>query len=118
MSETYYKAVREDGTDFHTGTVQWAPEGGIPDGGWLVEHPTERRYRTSDAGHYLSVATVPTDCTGMSWPCRLLRVEPVEGARVGTPEPRRLPSKRCSRAWLVVEELDPTLSLVEVARWS
>ena len=28
MTTTYFKAVRPDGTDFHSGTVQWAP----PDG--------------------------------------------------------------------------------------
>lgn len=105
----YWKAVRPDGTDFHSGAIQWIPEGGIPAGGWLVEHPTERRYRTSNASRYLSVATVPTDCTGMDWPCRLLRVEPV--GRVGTPDPDRRPHKRCAQAWRVVEELDPHLTL-------
>lgn len=30
MTETYYKAVRPDGTDFRTGTVRWLPPVGDP----------------------------------------------------------------------------------------
>ena len=30
MSEAFYKVVREDGTDFHTGTVRWLPAPGEP----------------------------------------------------------------------------------------
>ena len=70
---SYYKATRPDGTDFYTGTVDYAaalasgvpveaspgPPGGFPGPGWL------------------HLATVPTACVGMSWPCRLFEVEPV-----------------------------------------
>ena len=36
----YYKAVRPNGTDFHSGTVRWLPEDlNIPDVGWRVSHP-------------------------------------------------------------------------------
>lgn len=75
---TYYKAVRLDGTDFHTGA---------------------------------SVSTVPTDCTGMEWPCRLLTVEPVEGYPVTTPDPDTMPHKRASVAWRVTGEADAHAAL-------
>ena len=103
MSETYYKAIRPDGTDWFTGKFRWLPEDGvIPEGGWRVEHPTPGPVGGSDAAGYLSVATIPTDCTGMAWPLRLLRVEP-EGD-VWTPAPRGLPNKRVAHAWRVMEE--------------
>ena len=98
----YYKAVRPDGTDFHTGTVRWAPPVGH-EGEWIVRHPTATVVGDGP-GQYLSVATVPTDCTGMSWPCRLLLVEPV--GFVTTPEPEGMPNKRAGVAFRVVEELD------------
>ena len=99
----YYKAVRPDGTDWWTGTGRWLPEDGIiPEGGWLVEHPDPGSVGDGDAAGYLSVATVPTDCTGMGWPSRLLRVEPV--GEVWSPDPERLPHKRAAHAWRVVGE--------------
>lgn len=100
----YYKAVQPDGTDFFSGTVRWLPADGIiPPEGWLVTHPTAERVGT-EADTYLSVSTVTTDCTGMTWPCRLLLVEPA-GSQVRTPEPYGLPRKRASVAWRVVAEL-------------
>jgi len=107
---TYYKAVRPDGTSFHDPSFRWVPESGpIPDDGLLVSHP---RYldRRSAAG-YLSVSTVPTDCTGLQWPCQLLALTPVRGRKVVTPEPYSLPNKRGASAWLVVDRLDPHLAL-------
>ena len=98
---TYYKCVRPDGTDFYSGSVLWAPES-IPEGGWLVTHPTSDRLSLGDAGTYLSVATVPTDCTGMQWPCRLLEVVPAGRQVLRTAD---LPNKRVSVAWRVVQEL-------------
>ena len=79
---TYYKAVRPDGTDFRTGTVQWAPPADH-EGEWVVAHPRGVR---PDAGPtdlmeaVLCASTEPADCTGFKWPCRLLLVEPVEGS--------------------------------------
>ena len=74
---TYYKAVREDGTDFYTGTVQWAPvQGGIPAEGLVVAHPTSTEWGNYHSTH-LCASTSPTDCAGFTWPCRLLEVEPV-----------------------------------------
>ena len=103
MTKTYFKAVRPDGTDWFTGTVRWLPEdGAIPEGGWLVEHPAPGPVGDGDAAGYLSVATAPTDCTGMAWPTRLLRVKPV--GEVWTPHPEGVPNKRAAHAWRVEEE--------------
>ena len=95
LAETYYKAVRSDGTDFYSGRVLWDRVGEI------VEHPDPGG---EDAKGYLSVSVSPADCTGMEWPCRLFEVEQVEGVPVWEPTPS-LPSKRASHAWRVVREL-------------
>ena len=97
-TETYYKAVRPDGTDFYSGQVLWDRVGEI------VEHPDPGSLGNDDAEGYLSVSVSPADCTGMNWPCRLFEVEPVEGVPVWEPTPS-LPSKRASHAWRVVREL-------------
>ena len=107
---TYYKAVRPDGTDFHSSTVQWATPGAGRTRPRTVKHPTAKQVG-ADASGYLSVSTVPTDCTGMEWPCRLLTVEPVEGYPVSTPEPDTLPHKRASVAWRVTGEVDAHTAL-------
>ena len=104
MTGTYFKAVRPDGTDFYSGEVHWLPaEGVIPAGGWVVEHPISERVG-DDASTYLSVSTVATNCNGMGWPCRLLRVVP-DGRQVRIPEPLALPHKRAAIRWRVTEEL-------------
>ena len=111
-TETYYKAVRPDGTDFHSRTVRWLPPVGepLPDGGLIVTHPTTRKKSLRGAATYLSVSTVPTDCTGFDWPCRLARVERTRAA-VWAPDTQVSPHKRASWQWRVVEELDPKLAL-------
>ena len=96
--ETYYKAVRPDGTDFYSGRVLWDRVGEI------VRHPNPGSPGGEVAKGYLSVSVSPTDCTGMKWPCRLFEVEPVRGNPVWEPTPS-LPSKRASHAWRVVREL-------------
>ena len=96
--ETYYKAVRPDGTDFYSGRILWDRVGEI------VEHPNPGSPGGTDAKGYLSVSVSPADCTGMNWPCRLLVVEPVEGFPVWEPSPN-LPSKRAAHAWRVIREL-------------
>ena len=93
--ETYYKAVRPDGTDFYSGRVLWDQ---------IVRHPDPGSLGNDDAKGYLSVSVSPSDCTGMRWPCRLLVVEPAEEVSVWEPTPS-LPSKRASHAWRVVREL-------------
>ena len=97
-AETYYKAVRPDGTDFYSGRVLWDRVGEI------VEHPAPGSPGEYGAKGYLSVSVSPADCTGMKWPCRLFEVEPVRGNPVWEPSPS-LPSKRASHAWRVVGEL-------------
>ena len=110
MPETYWKSVRLDGTDFYTGTVQWATPGRGRTLPHTVKHPTAK-WVGSDASGYLSVSTVPTDCTGMEWPCRLLTVEPVGGCQVTIPNPDTLPHKRASVAWRVTGEVDAHAAL-------
>lgn len=105
---TFFKAVRPDGTDFHSGTVQWIPEGGIPEGGHVVAHHMDgERLIPEWAETYLSVATVPTNCAGMQWPCRLLEVEPA-GREVRKGD---MPHKCCSTRWRVVREVDAHLAM-------
>ena len=85
MDMTYWKATRPDGTDFRTGTVDYAaalasgeplPElsgdGGFPGPGWY------------------HLATVPTECVGMSWPCRLFEVEPVGDVLMASAHPHKI----------------------------
>ena len=114
MPDTYYKAIRPDGTSFHDPTFRWVPESG-PVEGITVTHPNPHSHSPSG---WLSVATVPTDCTGMEWPCRLLLVEPVEWHPVTAPLDN-LPRKRAASAWRVVREMPATDALgpqgVEVA---
>ena len=71
---TYFKATRPDGTDFHTGTIDYAA---ALASGEIVQHPTSKRKANGDAATYLSISTVATDCTGFSWPARLFAVAPI-----------------------------------------
>ena len=108
---SYYKSVRLNGTDFHTGETQWAPPEGH-EAPWIVYHPSGRqKVPSARPADFLSVATVPTDCTGMAWPCRLLQVRPVEGYPVATPDRKKFPNRVAATAWEVVAELDPRLAL-------
>ena len=102
---TYYKAVRPDGTDFHTGTVQWVPEQGeIPADGIVVTHPTSTVWKESHSTH-LCASVAPADCTGFEWPCRLLEVEPVGEVY------HHKHSKWSALSWRVVRELPATEAL-------
>ena len=102
---TYFKATRLDGTDFYTGTVQWAPPEGR-EGDWIVRHPTATKIGATASSH-LSVATVPTDCVGMKWPCRLFEVE-----AVGDVKPSRyFRHKMVGIEFKVMRELDAHIAL-------
>lgn len=90
----YYKATRPDGTDFRTGTVLYEV-------GKRTTHPTSTRRVKDDPSTYLSVATVPTDCTGFKWPCRLFLVKGVGRAMKASD----LPNKRAFLSLDVIEEL-------------
>ena len=96
---TFYKATRPDGTDFHTGLVDY---GAALASGEPVTHPGDVRSATGDAATYLSVSTSAADCTGFQWPCRLFAVEPVDP---WTPHATDLPNKRACLSLRVVEEL-------------
>ena len=98
----YYKALRPDGSSFHDPTFRWVPEAGPIIPGHVVTHPSPH---DNDPSGWLSVSTIPTDCTGMQWPCRLLEVAPVDGRPVTAPLRGTLPNKRAASAWRVVGEL-------------
>ena len=99
---TYWKATRPDGTDFYSGTVDYAAalasgeptpalsgEGEFPGEGWY------------------HLATVPTECVGMSWPCCLFEVEPVGDQTLDTEHPHKI---GCSSV-RVVREVDGHIAL-------
>jgi hypothetical protein len=90
----YYKATRPDGTDFRTGTIKYEV-------GKRTTHPTSKKRTKDDPSTYLSVSTVPTDCTGFKWPCRLFLVKGVGRAMTASD----LPNKRAFLSLDVVEEL-------------
>jgi len=102
---TFYKAVRPDGTSFYDRTTRWKV-------GEVTRHPRRGAIAArGDAANYLSVSTVPTDCTGFQWPARLLVVTLAKGhPAFWAPDPLGLPNKRASTAWRVVGER-PALEL-------
>lgn len=91
---TYFKAVRPDGTDFHTGTIDYAAAlGSDPITLPVVPDP---ECCTSDVLH---ASTVPAETLiGGSWPCRLFEV-------TGTPVAER-GYKRGFFSLSVVREVD------------
>jgi hypothetical protein len=106
---TFYKATRPNGTDFYTGDIDYAEaltssESITHPLSESITHPLKSVKRKDDARYYLSVSTVPTDCTGMKWPCRLFEVEPV--GKTWVPAPNRLPNKVACKSLRVVRELD------------
>lgn len=98
----FAKAVRPDGRDFATGTIDY---GAALLSGEVIRHPAARKVRDRP-WTYLSVSVAPADCTGMSWPCRLFRVAPVGRVMGGGKVPLQAsPHKRAVSALRVVEEL-------------
>ena len=98
----FYKATRPNGTDFYTGTVNYAAalasgeplpalsgKGPFPGMGWY------------------HLATVPTECVGMSWPCRLFEVEPVGSVHTDTGHPHKIGTTSVR----VLREVDAHLAL-------
>ena len=98
----YYKATRPDGTDFHTGTIDYAR---ALETGEVIRHPA--KMIRDDPRTYLSVSVHPANCSGMGWPCRLFRVEPVGR----TLKAQFSESKRSCSALRVVEELPAHMAL-------
>ena len=82
---TYWKATQPDGTDFHTGTVDYAAA--LESG----EHLPALSGKGSFPGlGWYHLATVPTECVGMSWPCRLFEVEPVGDVLMASAHPHKI----------------------------
>ena len=100
----YFKAVRPNGTDFWSGTIDYAAALAT---GEPIHHP-DPRPGSRDATHYLSVATEVTECTGMRWPCRVYVVEP--DGETWAPS-SGLPHKVACTSVRVVEEVAATLAL-------
>ena len=99
----YYKAVRPNGTDFRTGTINY---GAALVSGEVVRHPVTSKRVWDAPSTYLSVSVEPADCTGFAWPCRLFRVEPVGRVMGAGKVPLSAsPNKRAVSALRVVEEL-------------
>lgn len=102
MSETYWKAVRPDGTDFWTGTVRWLSKTPLKRP-HTVRHPSSTCAVREDHSTSLAVSTDPTNLPGALWPMRLCRVEQVEDIIITDAYERQ------SVAWRVVEEVDPSI---------
>ena len=102
LTETYWKAVRPDGTDFWTGTVRWLPRTPLKRAR-IVRHPSSTCAVRGDHSTSLAVSTDPTVLPSASWPMRMCRVEPVEDVIITDTH------KRQSVAWRVVEEVDPAI---------
>lgn len=102
MVVNYYKATRPDGTDFRSGTIDYAR---ALETGEVIRHPA--KMIRDDPRTYLSVSVHPANCTGMGWPCRLFRVEPVGR----TLKAQFSESKRSCSALRVVEELPAHMAL-------
>ena len=102
MTNTFYKAVRVDGTDFHSGRVDWA--GAV---GATVSHPTGVP-NSLKPREFFSMATSPEGCLGARWPCRLLEVEATE---FWLPDRFATPGSRAAVSLSVVRELPASLLL-------
>jgi len=81
----FYKATRPDGTDFYTGTVDYAAA--LASGEPLPELPGDVAFPGPGWYH---LATVPTECVGMGWPCRLFEVQPVGSVHTDTDHPHKI----------------------------
>ena len=82
---SYYKATRPDGTDFYTGIVDYGAALASGDTIRLDSDETE-----FPGPGWLHLATVPTECDGMTWPCRLFEVEPVGEFHRGEGHPHKI----------------------------
>ena len=81
----FFKSTRLDGTDFYSGQVDYASALAsgepLPELSGDVEFPGPGWYH---------LATVPTECVGMSWPCLLFEVEPVGDVCMDTAHPHKI----------------------------
>ena len=99
----FLKSTRLDGTDFYSGQVDYASALAsgepLPELSGDVEFPGPGWYH---------LATVPTECVGMSWPCRLFEVEPADD--LGGDRPRH-EHKVGATAVRVLAEVDAHVAL-------
>ena len=105
-----YKATRPDGTDFCTGTLNYAAAcGSGKPVTWELPSWQPRGRMLKDQPHtYLSLSSEPGEVlTGSSWPCRLFEAEPV-GRTIGH---STMSFKVCCRQVLIVAELPAHLAL-------
>ena len=93
----YFKATRPDGTDFYTGRVDYAAA--LASGEPLPELSGDVKFPGPGWYH---LAAVPTECVGMSWPCRLFEVEPVGDVFMDTAHPYKIGA----RSVRVLREID------------
>lgn len=77
----FYKAVKPDGTDFHTGTVQWLPlePANKPIKNRIIKHPTSKKVIVGKHSTSLAVSTNPMNVLGAYWPMRMAIVKPAVG---------------------------------------
>jgi hypothetical protein len=68
----YWKAVRPDGTDFHTGTVDYA--GALATGKPVARKPLRTVFACCTDGVYHASDAAAETLIGGSWPCRLFQV--------------------------------------------
>ena len=97
----FFKATRHDGTDFYTGEVDY---GAALTSGESVTAPVIGLANdlTFPGPSWLHLATVPTECVGMSWPCRLFEVEPVGDVIMDSAHPYKIGA----RSVRVLREID------------
>jgi len=83
-----YKCTRPDGRDFYTGTVDYGAA--LASGEPLPELPELPGDDVFPGPGWYHLATVPTECVGMSWPCRLFEVEPVGDVFMDSEHPHKI----------------------------
>ena len=81
----FFKSTRPDGTDFYGGSVDYAAA--LASGEPLPELSGDVAFPGRGWYH---LATVPTECVGMSWPCRLFEVEPVGDVFMDNAHPHKI----------------------------
>ena len=94
----FYKATDTNGTDFYTGSVNYAAA--LASGEPLPELSGDDVAFPGPGWYHL--ATVPTECVGMSWPCRLFEVERVGDVMMDNAHPHKIGA----RSVRVLREID------------
>ena len=100
----FFKSTRLDGTDFYSGQVDYASA--LASGEPLPELSGDVVAFPGPGWYHL--ATVPTECVGMSWPCRLFEVEPADD--LGDHRPRH-EHKVGATSVRVLREIDAHVAL-------